>query len=219
MTGVQTCALPISLGDCLTASAAVFARLGWQDRADELHRVTADWAAHFDTLLSRANFLRWLREVLDSTGTERAPIGNHPYARTQLIPYSNAETQTWTHIIAAGLNEGQWPPSFDEGGWLGEDEIDALNRRVGGLNVRATLQGRQGEGHATVQAGKALCLGPAQRRALVQRQFLNTLESASVAVAATAQLFDEAKPDRQLNPSDFFTRLYFCTRGRALSRR
>ena len=68
-----------------------------------------------------------------------------------------------------------------------------------------------------MQPGKALCLGPAQRRDLALRQFLNILESATVAVAASAQLYDEAAPDRRLNPSDFFNRLYFRARGRSLS--
>ena len=68
-----------------------------------------------------------------------------------------------------------------------------------------------------MQPGRALCLGPAQHRDLALRQFLNTLESAAVAVAASAQLFDEAAPERRLNPSDYFTRLYFCARGRAVS--
>ena len=206
-----------TLSQFLAATITAFARLGWTERTAELQRVTRDWAARLDVPLSRQNFLRWLGEVLVSDRTARAPTGNHPYARTHLLPHANAETQTWTHLIVAGLNEGQWPPSFEEGGWLGEDEIDALNRRVAGLNVRATVQGRQGEGHVAVQPGKALCLGPAQRRALALRQFLNTLESTSVAIAATAQLFDEAKPDRQLNPGEFFTRLYFCARGKALS--
>jgi hypothetical protein len=203
--------------DFLTAASVAFRDLGWTARAVELARVAGDWAARFDCPLSRHNFLQWLAEILVTTGTGRAVIGNHPYARTQLVNYANAETQSWTHLIAAGLNEGQWPPSFEESGWLGENEIDALNRRVGGLNRRATVEGSQGEGHATVEAGRTLCLGPVQRRALVQRQFLGTVESVSVAVAATAQLFDEAKPDRQLNPSDFFTRLFFCARGKALS--
>jgi hypothetical protein len=206
-----------TFAEFLTASTAAFIRLNWTGRVTELTRLTEGWAARLAGPITRANFLRWLGEILISTSIERAPIGNHPYARIQLLSYANAEAQTWTHLIAAGLNEGHWPPSLEEGGWLGENEIDTLNRRIVGLNVRATVQGRQGEGHATVQPGKTLCLGPTQRRTLLQRQFLSTLEAASVAVAATAQLFDEATSDRPLNPSDFFTRFYFCARGMGLS--
>ena len=85
------------------------------------------------------------------------------------------------------------------------------------LNTRAAVQGSQGEGHIAIQPGRALCLGPAQRRALVERQFLNTLESATAALTATMQLHAEATPERPLNPSAFFTRLHFCARGRAVS--
>jgi hypothetical protein len=38
-----------------------------------------------------------------------------------------------------------------------------------------------------------------------------------VGIAASASLSEEAQPARALNPSDFFTRLYFCARGKAVS--
>ena len=201
----------------ITESRDIFQELGWQKRADELIRLAQDWNASRALQISRRTWLRWLRETLVSWRATRAIAGNHPYSRVHLLPGLQAESQAWTHLIAAGLSEGQWPPSFEDAGFLGEDEIEALNKRVRTLNKQAITQGRQGEGHETVEPGKTLCLGPTQRRDIALRQFLNTLESATVAVAATAQLYDEAAPDRRLNPSDFFTRLYFCARGRAVS--
>ena len=206
-----------TLAEFIGESANIFLALGWDARAGELRRLAADWRDCTRLAVSRRAWLRWLGETLVSWRAERAEGGNHPYSRVHLLPCAQAESQAWTHLIVAGLNEGQWPPSIEDSGFLGEEEIDALNRRIRVLNERATAQGSQGEGHETVQPGKALCLGPAQRRDIALRQFLNTLESATVAVAATAQLFDEAAPERRLNPSDFFTRLYFCARGRAVS--
>jgi RecB family exonuclease len=161
--------------------------------------------------------MRWLSETLVSWQAQRAEAGSHPYCRLHLLPYSQADSQAWTHLIVAGLNEGQWPPPLDEAAFLGEEEIAALNRQVRTLNTRAAVQGSQGEGHVAVQLGRTLCVGPVERRAIVERQFLNTLESATVAVTATMQLHEEAAPERPLNPSEFFTRLHFCARGRAVS--
>jgi hypothetical protein len=195
----------------------IFLELEWPARAAELRRLAEDWRHARPLETSREAWLRWLGEALVSWRAVRAENGAHPYSRVQLLPAAQAESQAWTHLIVAGLNEGDWPPRLDESGFFGEEEIAALNRRVRTLNRRATTQGRHGEGHETVLPGKALVLGPAERRELLMRQFLNTIEAASVAVAATAQLFDESAPERRLNPSDFFTRLYFCARGRAIS--
>jgi hypothetical protein len=199
-------------------TGGIFADLGWGARAEELQRVAADWTGSLKFVISRRAWLRWLGESLVSWRTERAPAGMHPYSRLHLLPYAQAESRSWSHLIATGLNEGQWPPALEDTGFLGEEEIDALNRRLRGLNTRAVTQGRQGEGHVAVQPGRAFCLGPAQRRTLAARQFLNTLESATTAVALTAQLHDEAAPERPFNPGEFFTRLYFCARGRAVAK-
>ena len=206
-----------SLAQFIAASDSIFRELGWPARAEELRRLADDWSRLSKVVAPRAAWLRWLRETLVSWRAERAEGGNHPYSRVHLLPYAQAESQSWSHLIVAGLNEGQWPPTHEETGFLGEEEIDALNRRVRALNTRAVRQGRQGEGHSTVEPGHALCLGPAQRRELALRSFLNTIESTTVAVAATASLYEESTPDRRLNPSDFFTRLYFCARGQAVS--
>ncbi len=206
-----------TLAEFIEKTGAIFRELDWEARAAELSRLALAWRDTPQLAISRRTWLRWLRETLVSWKAARAESGNHPYSRVHLLPCAQAESQSWTHLIAAGLSEGQWPPPFEDAGFLGEDEIDALNRRVRTLNEQATAQGRQGEGHSTVAPGRTLCLGPAQRRDLALRQFLNTLESATIAIAASAQLFDETAPDRRLNPSDFFTRLYFCARGRAVS--
>jgi hypothetical protein len=205
-----------SLASMIERTEKMFNDLGWHLHADELRRVSSVWRTAPDLEVSRRSWLRWLGETLDSWRTERAATGAHPYSRLHLLPYAHAESQAWTHLIVTGLNEGQWPPALEDSGFLDEEEIDALNRSLRGLNTRAATQGSQGEGHITVQAGKAFCLGPAQRRTLAARQFLNTLESTTQAVAVTAQLHDEAAPDRPFNPSEFFTRLHFCARGRAV---
>jgi len=201
----------------LAETDAIFHDLGWKSRAAELRRLSEGWLTRLDVRISRRSWLRWLREVLVSFAPQRAPFGNHPYSRVHLLTYAQGETQPWSHLIVAGLNEGEWPPAFEDSGYLGEQDITLLNASIRQLNRRAVRQGRHGEGHASVAPGKTLCLGPAEQREVTLRQFLNAVESTSVAVTATASLTDEAKPDRLLNPSDYFTRLYFCARGKAIS--
>jgi hypothetical protein len=206
-----------TLGEFFQQTDTILRECGWKERAEAVQRFKADWQASLDLVVSRRTWLRWLRETLVSWQARRPERGSHPYSRVHLLPYVQADSQAWTHLIVAGLNESQWPPPLDEGGFLGEEEIAALNQQVRKLNTRASIQGSQGEGHVAVQPGRALCLGPVERRALVERQFLNTLESATIAVTATMQLHDEAAPERPLGPSEFFTRLHFCARGRAVS--
>jgi hypothetical protein len=206
-----------TLGEFIERTDTIFHECGWEERAVSLQHFAADWRENRDLPVSRRTWLRWLQETLVSWKARRAEAGSHPYSRVHLLPYAQADSQGWTHLIVAGLNETQWPPTMDDAGFLGEDEIAALNRQVRTLNTRASVQGSQGEGHVAVQPGRALCLGPVEKRAIIERQFLNTLESVTVAVTATMQLHDEAAPERPLNPSEFFTRLHFCARGRAVS--
>lgn len=201
----------------LAETRAAFARLGWTQHAGEMQRAADGWLDRIDAPISRRAWLRWLAGALVSTRASRHAEGNHPYSRTHLLPHGQAGAQTWSHLIAAGLNEGQWPPAFEEAGWLGEREIDEMNRKVRRLNESATVQGRQGEGHETVAPGHALCLGPAQRRALAERDFFAAIETTAHAVAASVSLSDEAAPDRALNPGDFFNRLHHQATGRIVS--
>jgi hypothetical protein len=205
------------LGEFFSRSMEIFRFHGWSERAELLQTYREDWQRSFALRISRRTWLRWLEETLVSWQARRAEAGSHPYSRLHLLPYIHAESLSWTHLIATGLNEGQWPPTIEESGFLDEEEISALNAKVRTLNQRASMQGRQGEGHLAVRSGKGLCLGPAQRRSLVERQFLNTLESATAGITATMQLRDEATPERPLNPSEYFSRLHFAARGRAVS--
>ncbi|MEO7319521.1 MAG: PD-(D/E)XK nuclease family protein, partial [Chthoniobacteraceae bacterium] len=205
------------LSKFIERSGEIFHDFGWTFREEELQRLAADWRDALKLTISRHAWLRWLGETLVSWRAERATEGAHPYSRLHLLPYAHAESQAWSHLIVAGLSEGQWPPDLEDSGFIGEEEIADLNGRLRVLNTRAITQGRQGEGHIAVQSGKAFCLGPSQRRALTARQFFNTLESATAAIAVAAQLHDEAAPDRPFNASEFFAQLYFSTRGRAIA--
>ncbi len=201
----------------LSATTTAFTKLGWNLHVGEMIRAADGWIDRIDVPISRQAWLRWLGDALQSSRSNRAAAGNHPYSRTHLLSYSGAGAQAWTHLIVAGLNEAEWPPPFEESGWIGEQEIEALNRNVRHLNERAKRTGRQGEGHEAVKSGHALSLGPAQRRALAERDFFGTIAATTHAVAAMVSLTNEASPERSLNPSDLFNRLYHRATGRIIS--
>jgi RecB family exonuclease len=198
-------------------TVAIFSRLGWEKRSDEIQRLSSGWSQSLTGTVSRRAFLRWVREVLVSFRSERSSMGNHPYGRLHLLTYPQAETQVWSHLILAGLNENAWPQTIGESSYIDEEEITQLNSRIRQLNEKGLSQGAQGEGHVAMQQGKTLCLGPTEKRAMSLRQLLNTLESTSAGVTLCASLYEESNPSQPLNPSEYFNRLYFSARGKALS--
>lgn len=200
----------------LAEAEAAFVQLGWKERSGELARLSVD-CQRVDVPFSRAIFLRWLDEITISTQAVRDDLGSHPYSRVHLLPYAQADAQQWSHLILAGLNQGEWPRPEDESGFLREQDIDELNREIKKLNRSAVRQGNQGEGHVSVVEGKALCLGPVEQRQLELRSLWNLVESAGAGLALTASLYDETAPERFRNPSEFFTHVYFQARAKTLS--
>jgi len=189
---------------CLTKEAAK--TFGWEMD----FRILDELAPHLRIGFSRSVFIRWLGEISGCLAKVRCPEGNHPYARVQLLSYKQADQQSWSHLILAGLNEGEWPPSIEESGFLSEKQITRLNDR-------ALKTGSQGEGHATVKPGKGVCLGPSENRVLTQRRFCNLIESIETGLCVTASMENESQPGRQWIPSGFFTQLFLAQEKQPLS--
>jgi hypothetical protein len=205
-----------TLTQFLEQARAALTHLGWKQHALEIATVTRDWPQRFEAKFSRALFLRWLEETAATFGADRSAVGDHPYARVQLLTVAHAQNQEWSHLIFAGWNEGAWPPPAGAE-FAREEEIRAFNRGVQQLNKRAAHQGSQGEGHTSVRENFSLYLGPIEQRIIALRQFDALLESASESVTLAASLVQENAPERFWNPSERFTQLYRKTRGEALT--
>jgi hypothetical protein len=196
-----------SFSEFLHATEHGFARLGWKQQWMEVSTRSSDWAGMVEGHFSRTLYLRWLEEIASSFGADRDAVGNHPYARVQLLTVAQAQEQEWSHLVFAGFNEGSWPPS-EKGEFAREEEIQEFNRDIQQLNRWAAKQGSQGEGHTSVREGHSLYLGPSEQRQIALRQFHHLIESATEGVAFGASLAQESAPDRLWNPSELFTSHY-----------
>lgn len=204
-----------TLADFVEQSCAAFDAFGWSERRSHLEQTSAEWAPRLTAPIARATYLRWLGEVSTSMLPQRSANSDHPYARVHLLFPAQADGQSWSHLIFAGLNEGSWPARPNESGFVDELEIAGFNAAIRKFNRASKCEGRYGEGHSIAGAGRTFYLGPVEERALCERQFQSLRESATVAIAATANLIEENAPERYANPSEFFTRLYVDARGEA----
>jgi hypothetical protein len=194
----------------IAETKSIFHGLKWNNRWDAVDQFSRKWRISPSMEFSRTIYLRWLKETLDSFSMTRAPKASHIYSRVQLLTYSEAETQEWSHLILAGLNQGEWPEAEHESGFLPDNEIAELNKR-------ATRAGGQGEGHVILSKGKTLLLSSQHARQFAIRQFAAAVESAEHGLAITASLLQESAPERIWNPSEQFSQLYFATHRTPLS--
>lgn len=204
-----------TFAEFLRISENAFALLGWDERWRAIGQ-RAGSIANIDATFSRTLFLQWLDELAVSVRVTRDSLGQHPYARVQLLTPAQAEDQSWSHLILCGLNESAWPAG-ERGDFLPADQIDALNQSVRRFNQAATQEGRQGEGHSVVREGNTLFLGAEQQRQLARAQFDSLVESASRRLALTISLVQESAPERLSNPGEFFGRVYHDVHGHPVS--
>lgn len=199
-----------TLAQFLAETKAIFSKLKWDNRWIEIERFAQGWGAASPVEFSRAIYLRWLKEILDSFAIGRAPQADHVYSRVHLLPYGEADGHEWSHLILAGLNQGEWPQSQRESGFLSDEEIVDLN-------ARATRRGKQGEGHSVLAKEKTFLLSAQDERQIALGQFSAALESAEHGLAITASLLQESAPERIWNPSELFSQAYFVARNAPLS--
>ena len=199
-----------TLAQFLTETKAILSKLKWDNRWAEIERFAQRWSAASSVEFSRAIYLRWLKEILDSFAIARAPQADHVYSRVHLLSYGEADGHEWSHLILAGLNQGEWPQSQRESGFLSDEEIVDLN-------TRATRRGKQGEGHSVLAKGKTFLLSARDERQIALRQFSGALESAEHGLAITASLLQESAPERVWNPSELFSQAYFVAHNAPLS--
>lgn len=198
-----------SLAAFIEQTRAAIRDAGWKETLARFDQQAEAIAQLRDEKISRGLYLDWLTAVTAAASRQRDPRTSNQFAVVHLLPYSQAEGQPWSHLLLAGLNEGHWPPSFEQPGFLNETAIAAINKT-------ALATGDQGEGHFTIKSYRALLLGPAERRALARRQFYNLVEAAGVSLAITAAMEDDEE-SRGIGPGDFLSHLYFTQTNEPLT--
>jgi hypothetical protein len=160
---------------------------------------------------SKDIFLKWILEVVETPRRGRGPFGSHPFAKVHLLTYTQAENQSWSHLILTSQNDTQWPPVFEDSGFFPHQSIQALN-------AKSMQTGSQGEGHIAVRKDKGLFLSAADQRAIAQRQFYNLIESVDEKVALTAAWSEEKEGTRSLGPNHLLSKLYYVDNGLTLNK-
>ncbi len=194
----------------LAETEKILSRLKWKNRWTEISQFAGKWSDALPGEVSCAIYLRWLGEISDSFSIARAGKADHPYSRVHLLSYAEAETQEWSHLILAGLNQGEWPQAQRESGFLPDEQITELN-------TRATRRGQQGEGHLVLEKGKTFLIGAQDERRIALRQFAAALDSVEHGLAISASLLQESAPERLWNPSELFSQIYFANEKTPLS--
>jgi hypothetical protein len=184
------------------ATRVAWSSLGWSDLlpAFETQWRALEPIAHLE--VGAPAWLDWLDAVAPVSPPVRPPEAANPYARIHVVDYRQAENLPWTHLILAGLNEGEWPPSAEVGGLLTDERIAELNRA-------ALEEGVQGQGHITARTGHALIIGAIERRELQRRQFYNLVETPTRGLAALCALERNDGSGRLSPASDFLSHMYF----------
>ena len=217
LANVQLLPASATFAEFVSQTRKIFSQLGWKEHSSEVDRHSRGWSARVEDAVPRNSYLRWLGEILGAPSLTRDECGSHAYSRVHLLTYAEAEAQTWTHLIFAGLNEETSSSLDEEIGFVPEQEVEEFNRRNKVLNRRATKRGRFGEGQYCVAEGKTLLLGPTERRQVRRRQLLNLVETVTGGIGASANLYSEAFPSRTANPNEFFSWVYFDAHGRGVS--
>jgi hypothetical protein len=204
-----------TFSEFLRQTRRIFVGFGWKQRWTEVERLSRGWVERVPQSFSKQHYLGWLREILSAPSLSRDDYGANPYSRVHLLTYAEAERQSWSHLIFAGLNEEAWPALDEE--FVANGNIDEFNERNKKLNRRVVKRGRYGEGQWSIVEGKTFLLGPSERRQIRRRQICNLMESVTARIGVTANLYSENSPSRIANPTDFFSHLYFETRRRGVS--
>ena len=199
-----------TFADFLAVTRQALALRGWEKHVARLQIDPPEWLLTAEEALSRRTFLEWLKESTDSQVRTRGSDGNHFYGKVHLLIYAQMTGQTWSHLILTGLNEGIWPRVFEMGAFGSRHELVVLNRQARALNVRGTMQGRQGSGQEIVAPGKGHCLLPLERQELGLRDLCAALEGTGAAVCLTSLTTESG---RSLLPSDFFSHAYQAKTG------
>jgi len=158
-------------------------------------------------LIKKQDFLIWLSSVTKVLGRKADYWGNHRYALVHLLTEEEALTQSWSHLILAGVNQGEWPSEKPE-------LIFLDNKQINELNFRSLIKGSQGEGHFAVKDGLTLWVSSTDQYETSKMNFAVLQGMPSTKLILTAHKKDPQ--GKESSVSEFLERLYAIVEGRLL---
>ena len=188
-----------SLNDFATYTRTALHQLGSIQAAELLDTHIHRLSSLHSLPLSRDSFLCWLRSILQKTVHTPSPLGENPFARVQLLTAQDAVVQSWSHLILAGFNHGQWPTDLIDSPLMPDTAIE-------GLNPLMLRQGSQGEGHLIAPFG--YLLSTQEIRAQTLTNFVHLIENVRCDLAVTASCADGRDLSRPAGVSDLLARLH-----------
>ena len=198
-----------TVGRLIEVSSESLKRLGWDREVRELSGAVERFGAAIDGPIGCRPFLRWVHGILRTPGKTRVALGREVFAKVQILSWRDAAGQPFSHLILGGLNHGKWPSEATESPFLSDDLIESLN-------TRAVRTGSQGEGHLILSPGKGYLNSAADERAIAFEDFIATLETDPIAIAATASIAVDGIGNASGLVSEFLLRLFWADRGEML---
>lgn len=158
--------------------------------------------------IKKDDFLLWLTSVTKALGRITKYWGQHQYAFVHLITEEEALTQSWSHLILAGVNQAEWPSAKPEVIFLGDKQISELNND-------SLVEGNQGEGHLAVKNGLSLLPSSIDQYSFSKANFAILVGTPSKKLILTAHKKDPQK-SKDAAMSEFLEKVYWVSEGALL---
>lgn len=155
--------------------------------------------------IQKIDFLLWLNGVTKPLGRTSKYWGQHEYAYVHLITEEEALLQSWSHLILAGLNQGEWPSKKAE-------VIFLEDKQIAELNYHSLEEGDQGEGHLTVKDGLSLLLSTMDQYEISKVNFSTLIGMPSKKLILTAHMKDLQR-SRDILMSEFLEKVHWISEG------
>lgn len=183
--------------------------IGWTENFELVKKRAGILGERLEKNIKKADFLSWLASVTKPMGRVCNYWGENEYSCIFLITEDEALTQSWSHLILAGLNRAEWPSEKPEVIFLEDREIAELNNE-------SLMQGNQGEGHLCVRDGFSLLLSSIDQYEISKSNFSTLLGAPTKRLILTAHVKDPQNFKDALM-SEFLEKVYWISEGTLLS--
>ncbi|WP_269539203.1 PD-(D/E)XK nuclease family protein [Cerasicoccus fimbriatus] len=180
--------------------------LRWPERLDAWEHRAGALVENLKRPLKRAQYLRWLAEVVRIPGRTRSAFGREAFAPIVLTTVERAAAQSWEYLVFAGLNRGDWPAEQS-------DSLLLDAKLCGRLNQRASMDSPVGQGQQCLRPGISWLPTSLDERRRFTDSCLSLLRNVRTTALFTAHRDNPADPGREQDLADWLVRLFHARFG------